>query len=254
MRLTRIAALLLAASLPLLAAVAVFGAEQGPRAAGPVEVFGKSASGDRLRAVRIGDPDAERKALVVGSIHGDETAGQKVVAALRKRAEEVGDVDLWLVRTINPDGVRRETRQNGRGVDLNRNFPYRWQSSSPGSAEYSGPHPLSEPESRAVARLAERLEPAVSVWYHQPWGEVLLPCKGKAAIERRYARIARFPTNRCRGQKLPGTVASWQDHHLGGESFVVELPGDGVSAADARRHARAAAAVAATGARGEDRR
>ncbi len=78
---------------------------------------------------------------------------------------------------------------------------------------------------------------------------MLLPCKGKAAIERRYARIARFPTNRCRGQRLPGTVASWQDHSFGGEAFVVELPGDGVSASGARRHARAAAVVAADGAR-----
>ena len=204
----------------------------------------------RLRAVRIGDPDAERKALVVGSIHGDEREGHEIVAALRRRAEEVGDVDLWLVRTINPDGARRGTRQNGRGVDLNRNFPYRWRKSAAGSAEYSGPHPLSEPESRAVARLAERLRPAISIWYHQPWGEVLLPCKGRAAIERRYARIARFPTNRCRGQRLPGTVASWQDHRFGGEAFVVELPGDGITDAAARRHARAAAAVAEEGAAG----
>ena len=210
--------------------------------------FGESVSGKPLRAIRLGNPDAERKALVVGSIHGNERAGHDVVAELRRRAERIGDVDLWLVRTVNPDGARRDSRGNARGVDLNRNFPYRWRPSSPGTAEYSGPHALSEPESRAVARLAKRLEPAVSVWYHQPWGEVLLPCKGRAAIEKRYARIADFPTNRCRGQRLPGTVASWQDHRFGGEAFVVELPADGVSRSGARRHARAAAAVAATGA------
>ena len=217
-------------------------------AAGARVVIGKSVNGKDLRAVRIGDPDAERKALVVGSIHGDERAGHDVAAALRRRAERIGEVDLWLVRTVNPDGVARETRRNARGVDLNRNFPYRWRENAPSSLEYSGPHPLSEPESRAVARLAKRLRPAVSVWYHQPWGEVLLPCHGPAPIEKRYARIARFPTNRCRGQHLPGTVASWQDHRFGGEAFVVELPADGVTASGARRHARAAAAVAMTGA------
>jgi protein MpaA len=217
-------------------------------AAGPVVEFGKAASGKTLRAVRLGDPDAKRKALVVGSIHGDERAGHDVVAALHDRAGKIGDVDLWVVRTVNPDGVRRDIRQNGRGVDLNRNFPYRWRPSSPASAEYSGPRPLSEPESWAVARLAKRHRFDVSIWYHQPWGQVLLPCKGPAPIEKRYARIARFPTNRCRGQRLPGTVASWQDHRFGGEAFVVELTGDGVSAAGARRHARAAAVVAAEGA------
>jgi protein MpaA len=184
----------------------------------------------------------------VGSIHGDERAGHDLVAALHRRAERIGDVDLRVVRTVNPDGAKAGRRGNARGVDLNRNFPYRWRPSSSSSPEYSGPRPLSEPESRAVARMAKRLRPDVSIWYHQPWGEVLLPCKGKAAIERRYARIARFPTNRCRGQRLPGTVASWQDHELGGEAFVVELPGGGVSAAEARRHARAAAVVAADGA------
>ena len=241
--------LLLATAVACLAAAAAVATADGTeRAAGPVVEFGKSENGKALRAVRLGNPDAERTALVVGSIHGNETAGHDVVSALHRRAEKIGDVDLWVVRTINPDGVRADRRGNARGVDLNRNFPYRWRGSSPSSLEYSGPRPLSEPESRAVARLAKRLRPDISVWYHQPWGEVLLPCKGKAAIERRYARIARFPTNRCRGQKLPGTVASWQDHQFGGESFVVELPGDGVTAAGARRHARAAAVVAADGA------
>jgi len=238
-------------ALPAIAAICLLGAGlalAAERAAGPVAKFGESVNGKALRAVRLGDPDARRTALVVGSIHGDERAGHDVVAALRRRAGRIGDVDLWVVRTVNPDGGRAGRRGNARGVDLNRNFPYRWRPSSPSSPEYSGPRPLSEPESRAVARLAKRLEPDVSIWYHQPWGEVLLPCKGKAEIERRYARIARFPTNRCRGQKLPGTVASWQDHELGGEAFVVELPGGGVSSTAARRHARAAAVVAADGA------
>jgi murein peptide amidase A len=242
---------LLRASFALIALVVTIAAPSvaaTERAAGPRVVVGESVAGEKIRAVRMGDPESERKALVVGSIHGDERAGHAVVAALRRRAERIGDVDLWVVRTVNPDGARRDTRGNARGVDLNRNFPFRWRPSSPSIAEYSGPKPLSEPESRAVARLVDRLEPDVSVWYHQPWGEVLLPCRGRAAIEKRYARIARFPTNRCRGQRLPGTVASWQDHRFGGDAFVVELPGAGVSRAGARRHAHAAAAVAATGA------
>ena len=86
----------------------------------------------------------------------------------------------------------------------------------PSSGEYPGPRPFSEPESRAVRRLVKRVRPRVTIWYHQPWGQVLLPCHGPAQAQRRYARIAHLPTKRCRGQRLPGTATRWQNHRCRG--------------------------------------
>jgi hypothetical protein len=100
-----------------------------------------------------------------------------------------------------------------------------------------------------VVRLIKRIEPAVTIWYHQPWGAVLAPCRGSAGVEKRYSRIARFPVDRCRGHGLRGTATSWQEHRVGGEAFVVELPAGSLSRRAAHRHARAAAAVAMDGAR-----
>ncbi len=58
----------------------------GPAGAPKVRVvFGKSLKGRPLVAVRIGDPTSSRKALVVGVIHGDETAGAPVIRELRRR-------------------------------------------------------------------------------------------------------------------------------------------------------------------------
>jgi murein peptide amidase A len=210
-------------------------------------VFGHSVKGMPLRAVRLGDPAARRTALVVGVIHGNERAGLGVIHELRRRFEDVDGVDLWTVKAVNPDGAARDTRQNAHGVDLNRNFSYHWEPAPRSSAEYPGPHPFSEPESRAAARLIKRIRPNLTIWYHQPWGAVLLPCYGKARVEKRYARIADFPKQRCRGEHLPGTATSWQEHEIGGTAFVVELPGSGISAGEARRHALAAATVAARG-------
>jgi murein peptide amidase A len=209
------------------------------------EDLGRSTEGREIRAVRLGDPDSPRKALVVGAIHGNEVAGMRVTRALR--GHEPGGVDLWVVDTINPDGVARGTRQNARGVDLNRNFPYRWRRSSRGSAYYSGGRSLSERESRIAARLIERIRPAVTIWYHQPWGVVLLPCSGPAPLERLYMSVARFPGQRCRGAGLFGTATSWQRKVVGTKAFVVELPPGGISTRAVGRHARAAAAVAAGG-------
>ena len=207
-------------------------------------VLGRSWEGRAIRAVRLGNPDAARKAVVVGSIHGDERGGLAVTRALR-RAARTGGVDLWVIDSVNPDGLRRHTRQNARGVDLNRNFPYRWRASGRRGARYwGGPRPLSEPESRTVQRWLLRIRPAVTIWYHQPWGAVLVPCSGAGPIERRYARRARMPLS-CRGAGLRGTVASWENHTLrDGHAFVVELAPGRVSAARARRNARAAMAAA----------
>ena len=103
---------------------------------------------------------------------------------LRRSHRDTPGVQLWVVTSVNPDGVEAGTRKNARGVDLNRNFSYRWRGGvSPSSGYYPGPHPFSEPESRAVKRLARRLKPRVTIWYHQPWGQVLaaLPRAGPQA-------------------------------------------------------------------------
>jgi zinc carboxypeptidase/N-acetylmuramoyl-L-alanine amidase-like protein len=209
--------------------------------------LGRSVRGQRLRAVRLGNPNAARKALVVGSIHGNETEGHEIVRILARRYRDLRGTELWVVKTVNPDGADADRRQNVRGVDLNRNFSYRWSGAAASSAEDPGPHPFSEPESRAVRRLARRLEPRVTIWYHQPWGQVLLPCHGPAPAQRRYARISGLPTKRCRGQRLRGTATSWQNHRSSGTAFVVELPGGELPNRQARRHARAAATVASRG-------
>ena len=131
-------------------------------------VLGRSVRGRMIDAVRSGDAGAPRKVLVFGSIHGNETAGSAIARRLERRPPPRG-AELWVVRDINPDGTARRTRQNARGVDLNRNFPRRWrQIGGPGHPEYSGRGPLSEPETRIARRLIRQLRPAITIWFHQP--------------------------------------------------------------------------------------
>jgi protein MpaA len=207
--------------------------------------IGHSREGRPIVASRMGDPNSPRKAIVVGIIHGNEPAGLRVVSQLRKRwARRLTGVDLWVVQSINPDGQAHGTRQNARGVDLNRNFPYRWRTNGRRGTNYwGGPKPLSEPESRAIRALILRLHPAVTVWYHQPWGAVLA-CGGDVPIQRRYGKIAGMRLD-CRGSGLTGTATSWQNNVVGGgTAFVVEFPAGRISEGTARKHAHAAALVA----------
>ena len=178
------------------------------------------------RPLRAGPAAARRsasatgpvKVLVVGSIHGNETAGRAVLARLRKATPPEG-VELWLVDSVNPDGVRRGTRQNARGVDLNRNFGRRWAGGGRAFDTYfPGRRAFSEPESRAVRRLVQRIRPAVTVWYHQHMRLVNLSSGADPRVVRAYARRVGLPA-----RPLPnyhGTATSWQNHTFPGTSCV----------------------------------
>jgi hypothetical protein len=225
-------------------AIALFSRDGGPaaraQASSPVRRrihLGKSVRGRPIDAIELGDPNARRKVLVVGCIHGDETAGIAVARRLEAGAS-AGGVDLWVVDAINPDGAAAHTRQNAHGVDLNRNFPWNWRPLGPkGSQQYAGAHALSEPESRVARALILRLRPAITIWFHQPLG-LVDESGGSLAVERQFARLAGLPLRRL--TRYPGSAASWQDTRLPHTTaFVVELPGGTPNAAAVSRYARA---------------
>ena len=182
-------------------------------------LLGRSVDGRPIVALELGDPRSRVRELVVGCIHGNEPAGIAVADRLAAAKAPVG-VDLWVVPDLNPDGVTAATRWNAHHVDLNRNFPYAWR---PLSGIFdSGPHPLSEPESRIAARLILRLRPRVSIWFHQHL-DVVDESGGDVAVERRFAQRSRLPLARL--TRYPGSVAGWENAVLpGSTAFVVELP------------------------------
>jgi murein peptide amidase A len=198
-------------------------------------VFGHSVQGRPLRALEVGDPSSAQRVLVVGCIHGNECAALPVV---RRLARSHPRFDLWLVPTANPDGLHAGTRQNADGVDLNRNFPSEWiRIGRRGDPQYSGPRPLSEPESRALRALILRLRPNATIWFHQPqaivraWGHSI-------PAARRFARAAGMPFRALRWPN--GTAPNWQNHRFAtAASFVVELPPGPLRAGLASRLLRA---------------
>jgi N-acetylmuramoyl-L-alanine amidase len=233
---------ILASALAVAAGLAPQAGEASPPA--PVarargEVIGRSVQGRPIRALRVGSPRARVKLLVVGSVHGNEPAGRAVVARLRGARPPRGTA-LWLVDDANPDGSAAGSRHNANGVDLNRNFPYRWRDQD--GVYESGPGPASEPETQAIQRFVERERPRVTLWYHQAL-RMVVKSTGDPALERLYSRRSGLPRERL--PRYHGTAVSWQNTSFRGDtSFVVELPGGRLAVAGVRRHARATLALA----------
>jgi protein MpaA len=183
-------------------------------------VIGYSVQGRPIVSVRSGSVDPALKVVVFGCIHGNETAGTRVARRLIA-AGAPRRVELWVVPTLNPDGVAADTRGNAHGVDLNRNFPFDWTRLSGG--EYSGTGPLSEPESRAARRFLSAVEPDLTIWFHQPFG-IVDRSGGNPFVERRFADLVGLPLVRLPG-RYPGSATRWQNHtYPRATAFVAELP------------------------------
>jgi murein peptide amidase A len=178
-------------------------------------VYGASLEGVPLTAYL---PDNGRAEIVVlASIHGDEPETTVVVSeALRCILR--GDLQAAVILCGNPDGMLRGTRGNGRGVDLNRNFPtsnwspdpvcYKTRANDARDIALSpGAEPASEPETRALLALFERLNPRAVVSLH-----AALACIDDAEgshLGRQLAARCALPLLTEIGYPTPGSMGTW---------------------------------------------
>ncbi|MCS7289956.1 MAG: M14 family metallopeptidase [Roseiflexus sp.] len=128
--------------------------------------IGASTQGRPITALRVGDGPI--KLVIVGNTHGAPEANTYALATMiadhfRANPHEVPPaVRLYIIPTINPDGLALGTRFNARGVDLNRNMNTNfdacpdndWRVRVFGAygvvSDTGGPYPDSEVESRVL--------------------------------------------------------------------------------------------------------
>ncbi|MEU7964321.1 M14 family zinc carboxypeptidase [Streptomyces sp. NPDC049097] len=181
-----------------------------------VESIGKTINGQDILALKL-TKDAKKSkdgskpsVLYVSNQHAREWITPEATRRLMhyyldhytkdKRIRKIVDsTELWFVVSANPDGYdytfkdsdTRLWRKNlrdvngdgvistGDGVDLNRNFAYKWgyddegSSPNPTSETYRGATPGSEPETSALDRFEKRIGFTYGINYHSA-AELLL--------------------------------------------------------------------------------
>lgn len=239
--------------------------ELGEKIGAQLHCYGQSHEGRPLHAFKLPAEQGDAPNLLLGAnLHGIEVIGaflaremlrgmlppeEPVLRELRARA------NLWIIPTYNPDGYARtfaqqgcgalhELRSNARGVDLNRNFPRPCDRASrsfgfagspkPGSANYRGPHALSEPESAALFAWLRTAKIHCTLNLHSFSGG-LIPARVRSAhdfsLYRRLHRAYLAPQARPRFYRLhsrwidlwTGELEDAQHHILGGWACCVEL-------------------------------
>jgi hypothetical protein len=175
------------------------------------------------------------RVLLFGGIHGDELASVSIVYSwLRTLERNHSGLFHWRIAPlVNPDGLLREKpqRQNGRGVDLNRNFPSpNWQieaddywvrRTSRNPRRYPGKAPLSEPESLWLHQQIETFRPAAIVAVHAP--SHVVDYDGPPEPPERLG-----PLLLDRMGTYPGSLGRFAGDHLGLKVLTIELPSAGI--------------------------
>jgi protein MpaA len=187
-------------------------------------IIGYSVKHRPIYAYRLGNPRARTTAVLLGQMHGDEHAGVRLARSIVRGTVSVEGIDLWVVPTMNPDGNVRNTRQNAHHVDLNRNWPDYWAPLT--GMYYSGPKPLSEPETRAMHTFLLDIRPHYIVSLHQPLHGVDTTDGGALdhAFRNRLADNLNLPLKafRCWGF-CHGSMTGWYTTHRFGIAETVEF-------------------------------
>ena len=186
-----------------------------------IEAYGRSVRGAELR---VHLPPRPRHLLVAG-LHGEEPETVQLARGIVDRVS-AADASCAIVLCANPDGVADGTRQNARGVDLNRNFPaVSWRGGTtpsyrPASTRQNACPPTARTSHRPAARrspsrrapglaaLIERLEPALVLDLHAPLELVLTTplCPRTSRASWRARPGSSSPTSSAR--RFPGRCAT----------------------------------------------
>lgn len=183
-------------------------------------VIGHSVQGRPIVAYRLGKRGKKVPTVVlISTMHGNEPATRQILQELVD-GEPVRDLDLWVVPTYNPDGLAAGTRKNARGVDLNRNYPYRWADLD-GNYE-SGSGPASEPETEAMMGFLRTVRPDHILSFHQPLNGVDADTKNRG-FARRVAKVLGLPAKTFDfGVVCHGTMTGWYNDRFRGNALTVE--------------------------------
>jgi hypothetical protein len=164
--------------------------------------IGKSLEGRTIWSIRISDDktaNAKEPSVLFNALHhAREVMTVEVIMDIADwiltnhetdpmAKEWISKLQIYLIPMVNPDGSNkvwngssmwRKNVRGGHGVDINRNYPYKWNacggsSGSTFAQDYRGPSAASEPETQVMVSFVKSIRPSFNISFHS-YGEMVL--------------------------------------------------------------------------------
>lgn len=221
-------------------------------------ILGKTLFGRSMYAMKVGN--GTPIGLVQYAMHGREFITARL--AFEQYKIGVAKGSCWFVPLVNPDGAllseigidtapktHRQAlidmnggedfalwKANGRGVDLNVNFPALWgkgvkNTRLAGAENYIGERPFSEVETLALKNFTLQVRPDYTVSYHTKGEEIYWhfyqsthTCRRDMRLAEALSRATGYPLAQAFGSA--GGYKDWCIQSLGISAFTVEAGAD----------------------------
>jgi g-D-glutamyl-meso-diaminopimelate peptidase len=161
---------------------------EGLKSSARVGVIGQTVEDRAIYCIDLGDATAKRRLHINAGCHGVEWGTSWAIMswiydflALEESSRLLSNTRIQIVPMLNPDGIARAIAgeawsANGRGVDINHNFPANWYDvkrreiemgiTMPGPTRFGGNAPMSEPETRAICQALRAFRPHRAISLH----------------------------------------------------------------------------------------
>lgn len=187
--------------------------------------IGRTVLGRAIAALHFEPPSYARPrppAVLLGAIRGDEPLGVYCLSRLcEELVERPPGRETWIIPALNVDGLAGGSQNNARDVDLDSNFAAASWSASHRPGYHPGAAAESEPETRALAALIDRVQPQRCLAVHASRGLVLWDGAGQALAE---AMAALNGYEVGSGPAGAGSFAAKYGRDRGLEVVTLELP------------------------------
>ena len=182
---------------------------------------------------KIGHDKFPKKILVFSMVHGDEHPAGRLAMSWMLRALGINGRNTWrILPLVNPDGLDAKTRNNGRGVDINRNLPtknweieanQRWKVvEKENPRRFPGAAANSESETQCILSQIEEFNPDFIISLHTPYG--LLDFDGPEKINFALKSYTDMPWKRL--GHYPGSLGRYMWAERSVPVLTIEMKGN----------------------------
>ncbi len=180
---------------------------------------------NEISLIEIKNNNYDKTVLIIGVFHGEEPQGNFLINEYLKTDIQEIKNRLLIIPCLNPDGMKKNQRQNANGVDLNRNFPTKnWVKTE--KNEYWGADEAgSEIETKFMTEIINEYKIDAILSIHAPFKIVNYDGPAKELAEK-ISEITGYRVQADIGYPTPGSFGNYAGVERNIPTITLELPED----------------------------